>query len=646
MSSRPTNAEVVAEHVYSDAQGQPVGKAVRREWIETNPSGQAERAKDFKLYRYEGGKYIAGLAGRQFPLYMLPRTLKIAAEHGAIFLVEGEKCADRMNAEFAKRKIAAVATTLAKGCGTKLSDEDLEAFCGAKQVIVLPDADDEGRDAAQKRAMLVRTVVDDVRIVEVYPERIDGSDIVDWLDEENTFEKLRDLVAQAKHIQPYADTPLEWPDERQMPWPVMGKAAYYGLSGAIVRALAPETEADPVALQLTLLVAFGAAVGPSSYIIVDGARHPARIWTILLGGSSTGRKGTSLAVIEHVLRAADDEWYDAARRSGFGSGEGLVADLAGELDKLPSPYQGNAFVIEPEYYRVLEIGSKPGNTLSYVLRDAWDGSPLSTIRRSARVSVKGAHVGLLGHGVPEVLREQLTQAEVYGGGANRCLYAYIRRSQRLPSGGYLDPILIASLGKRLRNAIDFGRQGRQMKRTPQAEALWKKIYLSEPEVDGVLGAFTARGPAQMLRLAVAYALLDSCDEIDVPHLLAARAIWLYCVASVSRMISDGLTSDEQKLVNALREVAPKPLAARDIDRLFSGHQGAQDRARMLEKLVDRRLVVVDESTLGAGRRSLFVRALSCADVSGLSGFSSESPAFNPLNPLIPHQSVDDGVEWL
>ena len=34
------------------------------------------------------------------------------------------------------------------------------------------------------------------------------------------------------------------------PWPVLGAEAYYGLAGEVVTTIAPQTEADPVALLL------------------------------------------------------------------------------------------------------------------------------------------------------------------------------------------------------------------------------------------------------------------------------------------------------------------------------------------------------------------------------------------------------------
>ena len=57
-------------------------------------------------------------------------------------------------------------------------------------------------------------------------------------------------------------------------WPAPpDPAAYHGLAGAIVERLAPNTEADPVAILTQLLVACGAMLGHSSFFQVDATRH-------------------------------------------------------------------------------------------------------------------------------------------------------------------------------------------------------------------------------------------------------------------------------------------------------------------------------------------------------------------------------------
>jgi len=74
-----------------------------------------------------------------------------------------------------------------------------------------------------------------------------------------------------------------------------------------------------------------------------------------------------------------------------------------------------------------------------------------------------------------------------------------------------------------RDAIDRARKLGVLNRSPEAERRWTEIYYGlDDDVDGVVGLLTARAEAQMLRLSVAYALLDGSATIEVAHLDAAK----------------------------------------------------------------------------------------------------------------------------
>ena len=54
-----------------------------------------------------------------------------------------------------------------------------------------------------------------------------------------------------------------------LPWPTMASEALYGLPGKIVRSIDPFTEADPAAVLIHVLAAFGNIIGPGSHICRD-----------------------------------------------------------------------------------------------------------------------------------------------------------------------------------------------------------------------------------------------------------------------------------------------------------------------------------------------------------------------------------------
>jgi hypothetical protein len=110
-----------------------------------------------------------------------------------------------------------------------------------------------------------------------------------------------DAQAAAPASEPHANllpAPAGWPAPP-------GPAAYHGLLGEIVRKLEPETEADPVAILAQLLVGFGAAVGRGAYFEVEATRHRPQEFLLLVGESSTSRKGTSWDHAARLINTAD-----------------------------------------------------------------------------------------------------------------------------------------------------------------------------------------------------------------------------------------------------------------------------------------------------------------------------------------------------
>jgi hypothetical protein len=308
-------------------------------------------------------------------------------------------------------------------------------------------------------------------------------------------------------------------------------AAFCGLAGDVVRTLEPHTEADPIGLLLTFLSAFGAAVGPGPHSVADGSIHPARLNVVLVGRSARARKGTSWAVIRRVFEHADPAFCSGRVIGGLTSGEGLVA---GPADR-PEDSERHVLVMEPEFARLLRVSARSA-TLSALIRVAWDGGDLAILTRKQPLRATNASVAFVGHVTAEELRRRLDQTEIANGMANRFLFAFVERSKRLPNGGRLPLDELEALGVRVRDSIEHARQLDTLTRSSEAEVRWSEIYHAlDDDVDGVVGSLTARAEAQMLRLSVAYALLDGSSTIEIAHLDAAEAVWQHCEATINRV---------------------------------------------------------------------------------------------------------------
>jgi hypothetical protein len=330
-------------------------------------------------------------------------------------------------------------------------------------------------------------------------------------------------------------------------WPRLDEKAYYGLAGEAVRLLEPTTEADPAGMLMTLLVAFGNALGPTSgYMVAGGSRHPARLNVVLVGETSRSRKGTTWSEVSAVLSEADDYWYQYRTMGGLASGEGLIAmvrDGEGEGDK--GVDDKRLFVFEPEFSRVLAVANRESNILSPTIRQAWDDGRLRVMTRNNPLKATGAHVSILGHVTRDELVKRLSSLEVANGFANRFMFCLLRRSKLLPNGARPAEDLVRSLAGRLRGSLEAARRIGEMHRSADATELWYELYYRMADApSGMVGAITARAEAQVLRLSIAYGLLDGSEEITLPHLEAAWAVWQYAEDSAKQIFgTEALTGD-------------------------------------------------------------------------------------------------------
>jgi hypothetical protein len=370
-------------------------------------------------------------------------------------------------------------------------------------------------------------------------------------------------------------------------WPTIDHAAFHGLAGEVVRTIDPHTEADPVAILIQLLVCFGNMVGRGPHYRVEADLHRGNLYAVLVGDSAKGRKGTSAGRVRSVVKGADEQWASERMKDGLSSGEGLIHEVRDE-SKLFNPKTGEIdtcdigvadkrlLIAEPEFANALAVMERPGNTLSPVIRKAWDGHTLSTLTKNSPLKATGAHISIVGHITTAELRARLNRIDLANGFANRYLFFCVRRSKLLPHGGNLSDEATKVLTERIAVAVEYAKAIGRMEMTKQAREAWEVAYgdLSADRL-GLLGAITARAEAQVIRLALLYALLDGRHEIDVAHLRAALALWEYSEASAVRIFGDALgdpVADE--IYRALKPAGASGMSRTTIRDLFGRHQSA------------------------------------------------------------------------
>jgi Protein of unknown function (DUF3987) len=388
-------------------------------------------------------------------------------------------------------------------------------------------------------------------------------------------------------------------------WPELDPVALHGLAGQIVKSIEPHSEADPAALLVQTLAAFGNAAGRNAYYQVEADHHHTNIYAVLVGPTSKGRKGTSRSHVTRLMESADECWTINCMQSGLSSGEGLIWAVRDPIEKQEpikdksrvTGYQTvivdsgvddkRLLVTESEFASTLRVMGRDGNTLSAIIRDAWDTGKLRTIVKNAPARATGAHISIIGHITAGELLRYLDSTEAANGFANRFLWLCVRRSKCLPEGGQIHSETFGPILRGLNDALDCARKAGRVTRDEEARRNWHKIYpeLSEGQ-SGLLGAITGRAEAQVVRLALLYALLDCSPDIRKAHLAAALALWEYCEQSVMTIFGDSMGDPvADQILKALRSKKPNGMNRTEISGLFQRHVKAVQIDRSLELLL-------------------------------------------------------------
>ncbi len=372
-------------------------------------------------------------------------------------------------------------------------------------------------------------------------------------------------------------------------WPVLDAAAYHGLVGEVTHLISPHTEADDAAILFQTLAAFGIALGRRPYYQVEGDRHHGNLFLAIVGVTGKGRKGTSWGRVQQLFKTADPALADRID-SGLSSGEGLISAVRDGSDEAEAVADKRLLILESELASALKVMRREGNTLSPVVRNAWDTGNLRILTKNNPVRATDAHIGVIGHITKNELLRYLNESEFTNGLANRFLYVCARRSKALPFGGSLDEEALALFGRDLCRVLSTASTFERLTMSPEACEVWGEIYgeLSDAK-PGLFGSVIARSEAQVMRLALLYALLDTSHTIERPHLEAALACWDYCETSARYIFGTSLGDPvADTILDALKK-AEGGLTRTKISGLFRGHAKSTDIERSIVTLKDANL---------------------------------------------------------
>jgi hypothetical protein len=444
-------------------------------------------------------------------------------------------------------------------------------------------------------------------------------------DPERFLDRWKDAMEKAELLELPTTASATFTLPAESPWPSpLAEEAYHGLAGEVVHAIEPASEADPAALLIQTVVGFGNLLGRTVHARVEADLHYGNEFIGLVGKTSKARKGTSWGQIHRLLNEAEEQWAAERIQTGLSSGEGLIWAVRDPIKKMehvkergepvryeeveadPGVSDKRLLIVEPEFANVLKQTERQGNTLSAIIRQAWESGDLRSLTKNNPAKATGAHISLIGHITTDELRRYLSTTEAANGFANRHMFFCCQRSKKLPRGGRPDEAVLAELRSRIAAALETARLLGELTFDDQAGEIWDSVYgeLSEGR-PGLTGAILGRAEAHVLRLSLLYASLDGTSAIQAPHLMAALAVWQYAEQSVYYIWGDSLGDPVADEILRLLRASPDGMTRAQIYDHFGRHQSSDRIGRALTLLASHRFAQAETQQTGGRPREVW-----------------------------------------
>lgn len=432
------------------------------------------------------------------------------------------------------------------------------------------------------------------------------ADLANKLDPEGQKQRQREHEkAKAKSEEKAAEND-DCDSELVHDFPVFNRSEFYGPLGELAMLAADGTEIDPVAVYFQSITAFAAYIGQAKHFYIGEDRHESRFFTAIVGNSSRARKGTSFKPVERAIRKVEDTYNKASKsllaksplvikNGGLSSAEGLIYAVRDESDQVTGKemkplWEGvddkRLLIVEGELGSVFKVCQREGNTLSPLLRVAWDGGTLSPMTKNSRLTATNPHVNIIGHITNYELKSLLSGNDIYNGLVNRMLWACVRRTGKIPFPKRMDQSKLLNIAIRISQAIlkTESADADEIRMSDEAREFWGKLYQElSADLPGVLGAATSRNEALASRLALLFCVLDGEQTISLSHIKAADAVVSFSMASCRYLftVPSSEAPDSQKLLAALSK---GPLTQTEISKLFNNHKSRTELASLLGDL--------------------------------------------------------------
>lgn len=354
--------------------------------------------------------------------------------------------------------------------------------------------------------------------------------------------------------------------------------------------VSPHSESSIMGLIFSFITSLGNILGKKMYHKVEGDKHYGNLFICLVGGTSTGRKGTSWGRVRSLFDLVDPDWVSSNIKGGLYNGVGLIHSVRDEKKIYSKKEKGKIIVdegvkdkrllaVQTEFVSVLSLSKGESNIISQVLRDAWDGGTLTTLIKHSRDISTNPHISIIGHITPTELTDNISKSDLSNGFANRFLWVFVEMTKELPFGGDLKDSDLKLIVVKVKSIIDWVNDQKEIEMIwdEGAKQTWRDSYGDlVQDFEGVLGTVTSRAAPQVLRLTMLFAVMEKDNVMKKEHLKAALTLWKYALKSADFIFEDNMNGKTQNKILLGLTTNHNGLTKTQIHKLFNNHVSKED----------------------------------------------------------------------
>ncbi len=501
-------SNVIARYDYKDKNGNDVYQVER-----LDPKG-------FRVRRPDGQGWVYNIKEIKLRPYRLPEVLKA----DEILIVEGEKDADNLTA------LGFTATTNPFGAG-KWPDHFGQYFTG-KQVVLIPDNDDQGRAHMQKVATSLKDHAASIKWLSLpdLPAKGDISDFISqYASNEEVTKRLSIMIESASLYIPdmlvieaapclvseIKTDPLAFPE-------ISG-----GVAGEFADAYATISEAPWQFYFMAYLTALGSLL-TGDITIKTLLKVQPRLYIIFLGVSGRGRKSTPIAITIGFFK---DLFADFGLMHNANSGEGLGVFLA------KSP---RTFLVYDEFLAFVQKASQKGNTILGVVTMLFEKNEYQTATKDKQLLIDNAYLSMLAACTTDTWERCWNADFTAIGLVNRLFIVPGHMDKLVPIPPRLDLDTWQNLRDNTRLIVNLAQAVKEYDLTQTAYALYDNWYRNELDHKSL---HSVRLDTYALRLMLLLAVSRGLEQIDDSVVLDAIKLvnWQLRV----RQLYDPLDADNE-----------------------------------------------------------------------------------------------------